>query len=273
MQHDVVLSVVEDNEGIDGQEQPPKPRIVQSLFLDTEKVVQTAAPAFSAKAYLCDQLNVEISPTPTYYQGSVVRVCVSPETDDQVDNLFMRSIDRAEFASGDGMGAFQNAITDGVPTLNGLTSYSADDCRGSVICHFETILFAEFFLTPGPVSCSGYVTMQFGVGVRHWKRGLQEDNVAAEMVPFYLEDLSVAAPTDLPTPAPSKAPSPSPSTTPSLVPSALPTSAPSSIPTAAPSVLPSDTPSTTPTGGGVSLSTFWSTAVLGAGVVWLVLYN
>jgi hypothetical protein len=72
----------------------------------------------------------------------------------------MRSID--DFAWTRGADIRQAAIEANREAGNLLTSYDFAACEGSLVCKFSTILFAQFYATPGQVNGEGVASMQFG---------------------------------------------------------------------------------------------------------------
>jgi hypothetical protein len=85
---------------------------------------------------------------------------VTPEEEAQTDGIFMRSID--DFAWTRGADIRQAAIEANREAGNLLTSYDFAACEGSLVCKFSTILFAQFYATPGQVNGEGVASMQFG---------------------------------------------------------------------------------------------------------------
>jgi hypothetical protein len=94
----------------------------------------------------------------TRNQGSVIRVCVTPDAEGIADGIKMRSLDDFTFSRGV---IEQTAITGfNQEASNGLTSLTCTS--GADVCVFETILFAAFYTTTGTVLGSGTGSMQFG---------------------------------------------------------------------------------------------------------------
>jgi hypothetical protein len=87
-----------------------------------------------------------------------VKICVRPIQDAREEFFIrMRRITSFSFERGS---IIQPAIVDGEAAPSGLTELFCDS--GYAICHFETILFASFYATPGSVEGSGFADMQFG---------------------------------------------------------------------------------------------------------------
>jgi hypothetical protein len=129
-----------------------------------DKLVRTANQVYLVIGYLC-------LPGPSFEaanlatainQGTVVRVCVKPDAEAEADGIKMRSIDDFTWTRPDSIPPVnQPAITGrNTPAANQLTTL---DCTpGSLVCSFETILFAAFYTSPGAVLGSGVASMQFG---------------------------------------------------------------------------------------------------------------
>ncbi len=160
---------------------------------DKDKLIRTANQAYQVEGYQCDYTNQPLSQLDlalSRNQGSIIRVCVRPDTEARDSGIFMRSIDSFVFQRnyGGSIGTVsQMAVENGSPASNLLTELYCDP--GDDICVFETILMATFFRLPGSVSGIGLASMQFGDGdiFRRLQgdRSLQEDNgVVAGVAPF-----------------------------------------------------------------------------------------
>ena len=158
-----------------------------------DRVVRTANQAYQVVGFLCNPDNSVSTSTEALNQGSVVRVCVEPETEAKNDGIKMRSIDSFSFSRDT---FTQQAIVGGSEAPNLLTTYDSGACRGSDTCAFETILFANFYSSVGAVNGAGVASMQFGTNRRlrsAGSRNLQDDVAAA--AEFELEfDVNQAAP-------------------------------------------------------------------------------
>jgi len=167
-----------------------------------DKSLNSATDEYSLQGFLCDDNNLELSDAEIRNkrsQGSVVRVCVTPDETARQDSIFMKQIDSFSFTR-----IFENtsinprvnqvAVENGKEASNSLTNL---DCEpGMLICAFETILYSAFYRFPGTVEGSGVGQMQFGDatlsrrGLRS-QRGLQENresvtnqfNIDIETVP------------------------------------------------------------------------------------------
>jgi hypothetical protein len=153
-----------------------------------DRLVRTANQIYRVTAYQCGVGQIELTQAQkdsTRVQGSVIKVCVTPDEDAQGDGIFMRSIDNFSFIRdlGTDNPVVQIAVENQDEAANLLTTYDNDACKGSLVCHFSTILFANFYTAVGSVDGSGIASMQFGeAGVRRLRsddRNLQEDSAAA----------------------------------------------------------------------------------------------
>lgn len=152
-----------------------------------DRLVRTANQVYLVIGYLCQPApSVEPANLATAInQGTVVRVCVKPDAEAEADGIKMRSIDDFTWTRTAPTVVNQPAITGrNTPAANQLTTL---DCTpGSLVCSFETILFAAFYTSPGAVLGSGVASMQFGTTNNGRRlrgdadgRDLQEDEVAA----------------------------------------------------------------------------------------------
>jgi hypothetical protein len=119
-----------------------------------------AAEEFLLEGYFCkegieEDMSVNV---PVHNQGDLVKICVRPVIDAR-ENFFirMRRITEFHFERGD---IRQNAIVAAEAAPNALTDLWCEP--GYAICHFETILFAQFYQSSGFVNGSGFGDMQFG---------------------------------------------------------------------------------------------------------------
>jgi hypothetical protein len=126
------------------------------------KIENTANQVYLLEGYQCAvgstvALSVDDAAL-TRNQGSVIRVCVTPDAEGIADGIKMRSLDDFTFSRGV---IEQTAITGfNQEASNGLTSLTCTS--GADVCVFETILFAAFYTTTGTVLGSGTGSMQFG---------------------------------------------------------------------------------------------------------------
>jgi len=128
------------------------------------RLVRTANQAYQVRGYECSassfaELSQQDKDRPRN-QGEIIHVCVTPEADALADGIYMRSVDKFDFVRDTTIR--QAAITDNAPAGNLLTTYTPAECKGTKVCRFSTILFAQFYATPGQVAGSGTASMQFG---------------------------------------------------------------------------------------------------------------
>jgi len=141
------------------------------------RLVRTANQAYEVRGYECtadsfDELTGEAK-TRARNQGEIIHVCVTPEDQAKTDGIFMRSIDNFAFTRGTTIR--QSAIETNKPAGNLLTTYTPSQCKGAEVCRFSTILFAQFYATPGTVSGQGTASMQFGNSAQRTRRQLRAE--------------------------------------------------------------------------------------------------
>ena len=145
------------------------------------RLVRTANQAYEVRGYECNANNFEeltgADKDRPRNQGEIIHVCVTPEAEAITDGIFMRSVDKFEFTRGTTIR--QSAVEDNTPAGNLLTTYTPADCEGALVCRFSTILFAQFYATPGQVSGAGTASMQFGGTARRQLRA-ERDLQAAD---------------------------------------------------------------------------------------------
>ena len=116
------------------------------------------------EAYVCDTEPVEFAQMQANGKREnigriLVRVCVRPNQLAQDEGMTMQSIDDFLFYEEKGS-IRQSAIESGAPSLNLLTTYDPVNCLSSLMCTFETVLFAAFFGgDPGVIRGIGNATM------------------------------------------------------------------------------------------------------------------
>ena len=148
--------------------------ITGNIVQEKQAAEKTAYDAFYVESFLCDQNNIEISVIQPFTQGSIVRVCVRPTFQAVASGGYMRAIDDFHFYRGQ---ISQDAVVDGMPSSDGLTDVNCQP--GSLVCSFETLLYAYFFRVAGLVSGEGTATLQFGAASssRRYLRNLGADSV------------------------------------------------------------------------------------------------
>jgi hypothetical protein len=142
--------------------------------------------AFEVEGYFCtvgNEPNPNLVEIPTITQGELVKICVRPVLEARTLYIRMRRIQSFTFALADSL-ITQVAIANRAVAANGLTEMWCDP--GYCICHFETILFADFYRQPGSVTGAGIADLQFGGEVseqsvspknrRRQLRNLQEED-------------------------------------------------------------------------------------------------
>jgi len=120
-----------------------------------DRVVQQAYQDIAAEAYLCDSKDntIAIKEGQERSQGQTVRICVGPNPDAISDGAYMKAIEDFTFYRGDTKQVAVELNTGGV-AANPLTVVSCQS--GSIVCAFETLLNADFFLDgAGVVTGSG----------------------------------------------------------------------------------------------------------------------
>jgi hypothetical protein len=131
-----------------------------------DQLVRTATQAYEVVGYQCDRNNVKLEGqalSESRNQGEIIRVCVTPNQDAIDDGVFMRYIDSFSWQRdyGGSIGVItQAAIVDRLPADNDLTELEC--IPGSLVCSFQSILFASMYRTPGAVTGSGIASMQLG---------------------------------------------------------------------------------------------------------------
>jgi hypothetical protein len=124
------------------------------------RCVNEAAQEFFVEGYFCEEGNEPDADiiAPVHNQGALIKICVRPVLDARED-FFIRMLRISSFTF-ERDTISQPAIVDGAAASSGLTELFCTP--GYAICHFETILFASFYQTPGAVGGSGIADMQFG---------------------------------------------------------------------------------------------------------------
>jgi hypothetical protein len=139
-----------------------------------QKIKNTANQVYLLDGYQCNASNDALTGsdlTDTKIQGSVIRVCVKPDAEAVAAGIKMRSLDDFTFSRDD---ISQEAIVGyNQEANNGLTILFCSN--GVDVCVFESILFADFYSTPGVVLGSGTGSMQFGPSTPRRLSTLQAD--------------------------------------------------------------------------------------------------
>jgi hypothetical protein len=127
-----------------------------------DRLTRTANQVYQVVGFRCGPTNDLITDTAAINQGSVVKVCVTPDAEATADGIKMRSIDLFTWSRAVPTPAVSQPAIIGPNAVaaNQLTTNS--DCRGQTVCSFESILFANFYTVVGSVTGSGVASMQFG---------------------------------------------------------------------------------------------------------------
>jgi len=154
---------------------------------------------YAVAGYLCDPYTYEKIPSKGFAQGEFIAICSELSGAAAEDGVFLKGVDyfywTREFTLGGvPTTTIQYAVKDGV-VANMLTEY---DCpRGAVFCSFKTMLFADFFTTPGSVFGTGQVSMQFGGEEESRRRLAEKSNLRSlqqEEADVGASGLSIAVP-------------------------------------------------------------------------------
>lgn len=147
---------------------------IETLFKNVEQ-------GSEVEAYICDS-EQNVVPITAFNQGQMVRVCVSPTQKTLNAGIVLRELEQFTFRREDPSPVRQVAIAagSGGQAADQLTVVSCTP--GAIVCAFETLLQANFFLSPGTVMGIGSVFLQFGDGTsterRLEERELTEDKLS-----------------------------------------------------------------------------------------------
>ena len=130
---------------------------VQPLVIPDDAEEKRDEEDVEVEAYICDS-DENVVPLTEYNQGQTVRVCVTPTQETLERGFRMRQLDAFTFRREIPFSTRQVAtLPGGVPDV-----LTVIQCRpGSVVCAFETLLFADFFVSEGVISGSGTCFLQF----------------------------------------------------------------------------------------------------------------
>lgn len=97
-------------------------------------------------------------------QGSITRVCIRPDQEAKEQGVVMKSINTftysREYGPSSTIGVVtQPAVESGVAASNALSELIC--IPGASVCSVETVLFSNFYLSPGSVTASGVASLQF----------------------------------------------------------------------------------------------------------------
>jgi hypothetical protein len=110
-------------------------------------------------------------------QGERVRICLTPNEATRNEGVYLSSIKYFDYERG---GIVQNAVTPG--QLSGDDGLTEILCKpgGTDLCAIDSVLYNEFFESPGQVQGTGLVFLQFGV-LEHGQRYLRRKGVNIEL--------------------------------------------------------------------------------------------
>lgn len=140
---------------------------IEQVNVEPKNILETTAiQNYLVDAYQCDSNNERLSTEElanAMNQGEIIRVCVTPTETAQKDGVYMRSIESftyyRDYGGPTGL-VTQVAIENSQSASNHLTVLNC--VPGSLVCTFDTILFASMYMSPGFVDGSGTAVMQFG---------------------------------------------------------------------------------------------------------------
>ena len=131
-----------------------------------DRLIETALQTYEVDAYKCDDNNVPLSAIAlarAMNQGEVIRVCVTPNQEARDQGIYLKALESFTYYRdyGGTIGLVtQVAIEDSREASNFLTVLSCT--AGSIVCNFETVLYADMFLSPGFVDGTGTALLQIG---------------------------------------------------------------------------------------------------------------
>ena len=106
--------------------------------------------------FRCNDNNKEIVSPPAIANGEKLRLCLKPTTTTRNGNGYIGLIKSFQFARD---GDFQKAVA-----TYGTDDVTDVDCPpGSTLCVIETVLSNDFFHSPGEVTATGVIALQYGI--------------------------------------------------------------------------------------------------------------
>jgi choice-of-anchor A domain-containing protein len=153
---------------------------VASFAVEPKERLETTAAkdTYALEAWLCDPLDTEdltapvrtlpkrittydaVGGTDAFNQGALITVCVAPDEDTYSDGIRLAGLTTFDWFR-DTPFVSQEAIVGGSASSNFLTSYDSAECDVDEFCHFSSILFADFYISPGEVYGSGRADLTF----------------------------------------------------------------------------------------------------------------
>ena len=134
---------------------------VSVSFRDRGDATTIESNTYEVEGYFCNPLTHERVDYEVVQQGGLVTVCV--ETGEQAlkENIYLEGIQTFSwFREFETFNLTQAAIEDSIAANNGLTFYECTP--GSIICHFQSILMADFYRSKGEVYGIGMAKLTFG---------------------------------------------------------------------------------------------------------------
>lgn len=136
---------------------------------------------YDVDVYHCDDNDEELTGTAlanSYNQGEILRICVTPNQMARDQSVYMKAIESFAYRRdyGGPLGEItQDAVTNSQEASNYLTVLFCTP--GSLVCAFETLLFAAMFVSPGVVEGTGTALLQIGSDpVRMRRRNIERQS-------------------------------------------------------------------------------------------------
>lgn len=136
---------------------------VDTSLSKVETLFKNVNAGSEVEAYICDSEQNIVAMTATS-QGQTVRLCVTPTDKTLGAGIYLRDLEQFTFRREDPKSVSQVAIEAGTggEAADQLTVVSC--APGSIVCAFETLLQADFFVSEGTVVGIGSVFLQIGQG-------------------------------------------------------------------------------------------------------------
>lgn len=130
----------------------------------TDRDEYLAEELYTVEGFLCDDDNERITYRTPKAQGSVTKICVKPTDRALEDGIYMRRIDSFGFRREGPDGSDGDWITQGAVGNGQALPLTQLTCiRGSDLCHFSTVLNANFYYAPGTVLGFGEAWLQVSI--------------------------------------------------------------------------------------------------------------
>lgn len=186
---------------------------VDTFAVEPKDKVQTqGSKSYGLEAWLCDPEDTEYdenldrtvpkkitsyAPDPVtglkalggdaFEQGSLINVCVAPDEPTHNDGVVISALKDFTWYRDAPFVVEQEAITNSAASI--LTSYDPTACNGQEWCTFASVLFADFYSSPGSVYGNGNANLEFAE-IRRKLRGVEEEG-------RQLQDADVPSPFDV----------------------------------------------------------------------------